>query len=143
MDLAWQFQYDLPQNWTTYLFGLVELESFRYYPLVLGVLGLIFLISVAVLILARIKRNNRPLSKFLKLIGKVVFAEVLVGAFLVFSRWQTLGFMAMRFFLLLWLLSLPIVASVLFFVFLRKFRGKVHEAKEKVSLSKYMPTKKR
>ena len=143
MDLAWQFSYDLPQNWTTYLFGLVDLERFRFYPLILGILGLVFLIAVAALLMARLKKGNRPLSKFLKLIGKTAFAEVLVGAFLLFSRWQTLGFMAMRIFLLLWIVSLPIVAALMFFLFLRKFRGKVHEATEKVSLSKYMPGKKR
>lgn len=143
MDLAWQFSYNLPHNWTTYLFGLVELESFRYYPLVLGILGIVFLVAVASLILARIKRKNRPLSKFLKLVGKISVGELLFGAFMLFSRWQTLGFMAMRIFLLFWLLSLPIVAAVLAFLFIRKFRPKVHEAKEKGSLSKYLPGKKR
>lgn len=142
LNLREQFAYSLPENWTDYLFGQTNLESFRFYPLILGFLGIVFLIAVAVLIAARMKRKNRPLSSYLKLIGKVAFGELLLGLSIVFCRWQTLGFFSMRIFLLVWLISLPIATAVMLIVYLRKFSGKVHEAKEKVSLTKYLPGKK-
>lgn len=143
MNLISQFTYNLPENWTIYLFGQTGLETFKFYPLVLGALLVISIIAVAVLITARIKRKNRPLSGFLKLVGKIAFGELLAGLFIVFSRWQTLGLLSMRIFLLVWVLSLPIACVVVILVYIRRFSTKVRQAKEKVTLSKYLPSRKK
>lgn len=139
LRLKEQFVYKLPGNWYEYLLGQKGLESFKFYPLVLALLFITLMFMVISFFLATRKKRNRPLSRFLKLIGKVMLWEFILGAFFIFSRWQTLGFFAIRLFLLIWLSSVPLSIVVLVILYMLKFRKVIKMATEEIRLSKYKP----
>jgi hypothetical protein len=132
--------YKIPRDWKVYLFGEEGLDSFHFYPVVLGVLLFCIVFTSWCFLMAKRKRKNRSLCKFFKITGKVALFESLFGAFVIFSRWQTLGIFAIRFFLILWLLSIPFSIFVLLLVYIFQFRLKIKEDQEKLLLERYKPT---
>lgn len=139
MGFAEQLSFNWPENFWRYLVESENLESFRYYPLLTAVLVIVLVLMFSSFLYAKLNRKNRPLAKFCKAFGKSMLVELLIGLFLLFSRWQVLGFLALRVFLVVWLLSLPVV--VLFFgvFYFLKIRDEKTEAAKKADLDKYKP----
>lgn len=141
INLSDQFTFDWPDNLADYLVRDTNLESFKYYPLLVAVLLIVLALMVASFFYAKLKRGNRAVSKFCKGFGKAMLIEFLIGAFVLFARWQTLGIFALRVFLVTWLLSLPIVVIVYgILYFLKVQEAKEVESKEK-DLDKYKPSR--
>lgn len=99
----------------------------------------LFVAAIVLNFLAKTKKQNPPLAKLFKKIGKMFSTMALVGFVLLFFSYEQIYFLGGHFWFLFWLVGLVVWAVFIALYAVKGMRREKEELEKKQRFMKYLP----